>query len=212
MAIHKLFRAVLAGAVLAALPAQTFGQEAGIKAGFNSASLTPEEDEDPDTSRRIGFAGGGWVRMPVTPRFSFHVEGLFSEKGVKFNIPALPEFGGGEIELRLRYLEIPLLARGDFADTGSTTRFVIVGGVAPAFKLAARGRAESAGEVDTQDLDDEVHGFDLGLVGGGGIEFGRFMVEARYTHGITHINTDDNGDEDRIKNRVFSVMFGVSFR
>ena len=35
------------------------------------------------------------------------------------------------------------------------------------------------------------------------------LIEARYTQGIRHINTDDNGDEDRIKNRVFSVTVGV---
>jgi len=38
------------------------------------------------------------------------------------------------------------------------------------------------------------------------------LVEARYTHGLPHINTDDNGDEDRIKNRVFGVMAGFRFR
>ncbi len=38
------------------------------------------------------------------------------------------------------------------------------------------------------------------------------LIEARYTHGIRHINTDDNGDEDRIKNRVFSVTVGFRLR
>ncbi len=32
------------------------------------------------------------------------------------------------------------------------------------------------------------------------------------THGLRHINTDDNGEGDRIKNRVFSVMVGFRFR
>jgi hypothetical protein len=52
----------------------------------------------------------------------------------------------------------------------------------------------------------------VALVGGIGVEFGRALVEARYTHGLLHINEDDNGDEDRIKNRVFSVMVGFRFR
>jgi predicted small metal-binding protein len=38
------------------------------------------------------------------------------------------------------------------------------------------------------------------------------VIEARYTHGITHINEDDNGDGDRIKNRVFSLTVGFRLR
>ena len=42
--------------------------------------------------------------------------------------------------------------------------------------------------------------------------FGRALVEARYTHGVLHIVEDDNGDVDRLKNRVFSVLVGVRVR
>jgi len=210
--MHTLARAVCAGVLFALLPALAEAQEIGVKAGINSASLTAEEDEDPDTSRRVGFVGGAWVRMPLTPGFSFQAEGLFAEKGVTFNVPAGFGAGGGEVAVRLRYLEIPLLARGDFAASGSGTRFFVVGGAAPAFKLAARVKATLDGREESRDFDDGIEGFDLGLVGGAGVEFGPFMIEGRYTHGVTHINTDDNGDEDRIKNRVFSVMFGVRLR
>ena len=58
-------------AVFLILPASAFAQELGIKAGVNFASLTPEEDEDPDTSRRPGFVGGVWFRTASTTRFSF---------------------------------------------------------------------------------------------------------------------------------------------
>ena len=73
-------------------------------------------------------------------------------------------------------------------------------------------RTEIDGEEQTRDIGDEIYSADVGLVGGFGVEFGRALVEARYTHGLRHINTDDNGDEDRIKNRVFSVMFGFRLR
>jgi hypothetical protein len=49
-------------------------------------------------------------------------------------------------------------------------------------------------------------------VGGLGVEFGPASIEARYTHGVTHINEDDNGDEDRIKNRVLSLTVGFRLR
>jgi predicted ATPase len=54
--------------------------------------------------------------------------------------------------------------------------------------------------------------FDLGLVGGFGVEFGRGLIEARYTHGLLRINTDDNEPNDRLNNRVFSVTVGLRLR
>jgi hypothetical protein len=206
-----LTHAVVTAAAFLTIAAPVFSQEVGVKAGINSASLTPEEDENPDTSRRIGFVGGAWIRIPMTPRFSFQAEGLWSEKGVTFNVPAIEDVPAGELDIRLRYLEVPLQVRGDFGRTGSNTRFFLLGGAAPAFKLGARGKFDFAGQKGTQDLDEDIKAFDLGLVGGAGVEFGLAVVEARYTYGVTHINTDDNGDEDRIKNRVFSVTFGFRF-
>ena len=202
-------RRSLAPAVVAAvlmLPSFAAAQEVGVKAGFNSASLTPLEDEDPDTSRRIGAIAGLWVRVAPQNRFSFQVEGLFSEKGVKYHVL------GFESEIGLRYVEIPLLARANFGAPGSTVRGFVLGGAAPAFKIWARAKASFNGEEQDRDFGDEVYNFDTGLVAGGGLEFGRAVVEARYTHGLLHINTDDNGDEDRVKNRVFSVLFGFRFR
>lgn len=211
--LHTRVRHGLIGALSAAifviLPASALAQQVGVKAGANFASLTPEEDEDPDRSRRIGPVAGLWVRMASASPVSLQVEGLFSEKGVKFKAPAI---GLDAAEIRLRYLEIPALARADFGAAGSAARVFVVGGAAPAFKLAARAKAEGEGQQSDRDVSDDIFAFDLGLVGGVGVEFGRALIEARYTHGLRHINTDDNGDEDRIKNRVFSVMAGVRFR
>jgi len=199
-------QAVVVVAVFLICPSSAPAQEIGVKAGVNSASLTPEEDEDPDLSRHIGPIGGGWVRTPSTGRFSFQVEGLYSEKGVKF------EAAGFRSEVRLGYVEIPLLARADFGASGSTTRAFVVGGAAPAFNVLARGKVAGNGQEQTRNIDDAINTPDFGLVGGAGLVFGRALFEARYTHGLLHINTDDNGDEDRIKNRVFSVMFGFRLR
>ncbi len=113
---------------------------------------------------------------------------------------------------RIRYVEIPLLARADFGAPQSATRVFVVGGAAPAFKLSARGTAEFEGEKQTQDVGRQIERFDLGLIGGVGVEFGRALIEARYTHGLHRINTDDNEPEDRLNNRVFRVTMGFCLR
>lgn len=203
-----LVHAVVA-TVFLILPPSALAQQVGVKAGANFASLTPEEDEAPDMSRRLGPVGGVWVRIAPSTRVSFQIEGLFSEKGVKFDAPAI---GVDSADLRLRYIELPLLARADIGAPGGAARAFVVGGAAPAFKLSARARAVVEGEAQTRDIDDEIYGLDVGLVGGLGLELGRTLIEARYTHGLRHINTDDNGEEDRIKHRVFSVTVGFRLR
>jgi hypothetical protein len=201
---HSLVHALVA-TVFLLLPPAALAQQIGVKAGANFASLTPEEDEDPDTSRRLGAVGGVWVRMAPSDHFSFQVEGLFSEKGVTFEAPGLGLVDS--VDVRVRYVEIPLLARADFGASGSAARVFVVGGASPAFKLSARAKAVANGEEQTSDIDDAIYSVDVGLVGGLGLELGRALIEARYTHGVSHINTDDNG-EDRIRNRVFSVTVG----
>ena len=212
MRIDRLACSLMVVAVFLVLPASAAAQQIGVKAGVNFAYLTPEEDEDPDDSWRPGPIGGVWIRAWQRDRLSFQAEGLFSEKGVKFRFPFIgPQGETGDADVRIRYFEIPLLARFDFGEP-ATTRVFVAGGLAPAFKLGARSTLEVAGETHTRDADEDFYSWDLGLVGGVGVEFGRALIEARYTHGIRHINTDDNGDEDRIKNRVVSIMAGFRFR
>ena len=207
MSRSRLARAVLAAAVFVILPAATFAQEVGVKAGLNSAWLTPLEDETPDITPRFGPVGGVWVRVPSARRISFQAEGLFSEKGSHWDFPGFASW-----EYRLRYFEVPLLARADFGAPASTTRVFAVAGAAPAYMLADRTTVEVEGQSVTRSNPDAFYSLDVGLVGGVGVEIGRAQVEARYTHGLRHINTDDNGEGDRVRNRVFSVTLGFRIR
>jgi hypothetical protein len=206
MSLHRMARALFGGVFLI-LPISAFAQEIGVKAGVNFASLPPEEDEHPDIPPRLGPVGGVWVRTRPASRLSFQAEGLFSEKGTHWNFS--PDLS---IEIRVRYLEIPLLARADFGAPTSTTRIFVIGGAAPAFKLSARAGGEFFGQEATRDAGRDIEPFDLGLVGGLGVEFGRLLIEARYTHGLLRINTDDNEPNDRLNNRVFSVTVGFRLR
>ncbi len=205
MSMHRVAGAVF-GAVFLILPVAAFAQEIGVKAGVNFASLPPEEDESPDIPPRLGPVGGVWVRTSPANRFSFQAEGLFSEKGTHWNFS--PDVS---IEIRVRYIEIPLLARADLGAPASTTRVFVIGGAAPAFKLSARASSEFFGEEGSRDAGRDIEPFDLGLVGGLGVQFGRALIEARYTHGLLRINTDDNEPNDRLNNRAFSVTAGFRF-
>ena len=207
MRIDKPACAVFAAALLLMFPRSVFAQEIGVKAGVNVAWMAPQEDETPDITPKPGVVAGVWLRTKVTDRVSFQAEGLFSEKGVKFRFG---EFA--RLDARLRYLEIPLLARADFGAPTSTTRVFVVGGAAPAFELINRATAQFEGREVTRDIGEDIKPFDLGLVGGVGMAFRRALVEARYTHGLLGTNEDDNEPEDGMPNRVFSLTVGFRFR
>jgi hypothetical protein len=205
MPTHRVLAVVLAAATFLILPAATFAQALGVKAGVNFASLPPEEDEHPDVPPRAGPVGGVWLRTVPRDRWSFQAEALFSEKGTHWHFS--PDV---KIEIRLRYFEIPLLTRADFS--ARTARIFVVGGAAPAIKLSARAKSKFQEEEGTRDVGRAFERFDLGLIGGVGAEFGRALIEARYTHGILGINTDDNEPQDRLNNRAFSVTMGFRLR
>lgn len=198
-------------ATVAALPAPAFAQQAGIKAGVNFATLSDAEDEFVNISRRLGLIGGVWVRVVERDSFSFQVEGLISEKGIKFEDQVEgTDFSGN---IRIRYFEVPLLARVDLGSGGSSTRFYVLGGAAPAFRLGdGQVTLKAEGIEESRDIEEltgeSLKSFDLGLVAGAGIEFGPAIVEGRYTHGLLATGESD----DSPKNRVFSVLVGVRFR
>ena len=211
MSVHRVIYAVFAAAILLGVPAFANAQQVGVKAGINYTYFLPEEDDEaPFFSWRPGPVAGVWFGVPLTTRFPFQVEVLFSEKGVRFDGRAVGL--DSDVDIRIRYLEIPLLARANFGPVTARSRASVVAGVAPAFRLSARDKATFEGQEHTLDRKDTWKPFDLGLVGGVGVEFGPALIEARYTHGIPHINEDDNGEEDRARNRVFSLTAGFRLR
>jgi hypothetical protein len=60
------------------------------------------------------------------------------------------------------------------------------------------------------DLGDSVKGYDVGVVGAVGARFGRFVVDGRYTHGLTDIDSDTS-DETTVRNRAITISAGIGF-
>jgi hypothetical protein len=63
------------------------------------------------------------------------------------------------------------------------------------------------------DLDEKVTSFDISAVAGGGIDFKRFIVEARYVYGLrTFIRTSDVTDSGELKSQALAVLAGIRFK
>lgn len=176
----------------------------GVKAGVNFANLNFEgEDADVNFDRRTGLVAGLFVVVPTNSQFALQAEALYSQKGAQF------EEDGFTSKVKLNFLEVPVLAR--FSTPASNgTSFHVFAGPSLGFKLSAEAVDSFGGEEETTDLDDDVKSFDLGLVLGAGVEFGRFIVDGRYSWGLTDINNDDTEDV-KVKTRTFTVMAGFRF-
>ena len=176
----------------------------GVKAGVNFANLNFEgEDADVNFDSRMGFVGGLFVVVPSNSPFALQAEALYSQKGAQFDSE------GFESKVRANFLEVPVLARFSTpASNGSS--FHVFAGPSFGFKLSAEAVDSFEGEEETTDLDDETKSFDLGLVIGAGVEFGKFVIDGRYSWGMTDLNKDDTEDL-KVKTRTFSVMAGFRF-
>jgi len=208
---------VLIGALCMGIPgaaaAQTF--EAGVKGGFavTSVPLAGEVFDQVvgqpsiESSSKVGLTGGGYVQFPISNRFSFQPEGLFVMKGVKLTMAA----GGGNLSVRLYYLDVPMLVRYRIADNSRTPAYLLAG---PTFgiKLGSSTTLEAPGQTIDIDANPALKTLDVGLAFAGGIERGDYLIEGRFTPGITDIGSPSFPHLDSLRNRTFSVLVGVKLR
>lgn len=195
--------------------AQTTGPQFGVKLGptFSNLSIDPE-DPDADTGMRWGIGGGGFLVMPLNPRFSLQFEALFTPKGSQTTGQAGTEFEGLEGHIALDYLEFPMLLRVE-GPRGGRQAFHVFAGPALGYNTSARNELVVQGDLFdngvSDNIRDQIHYFELGLVVGAGIEFGRyFIADARYTWGLTNVNNVED-DDTVVKNRAFTVLAGIRF-
>ena len=185
---------------------------AGVKAGIVLGSA-PHAGEvldqiskvkSVDVRSKLGLTGGGFVRFAANDRFSFQPELLLVMKGVKLDLGT----DAGTVTASVNYLEFPLLARYGGPLNDVVDGYIIAG---PTFSVKAGTSAKLDGSDTNVDLniDPAIGSRDFGLAFGGGLERDRYLLEARYTLGLTDIATSIYGHQDSLRNRAFSLMVGM---
>lgn len=177
----------------------------GAKAGLNLATITGDGTDE--LSTRTSFHVGALVEIPISDKFAFQPELLFSNQGAKF------EFNGAtftdESTIKLSYLNLPLMAKFYVAEG-----FSIQAGPQIGLLLSAKDEGEDSidGEYE-DDIKDELKGIDFGLNFGLGyqLDMGLFF-DARYNLGLTDIADERANDDDwSNQNGVFQISVGYKF-
>ena len=195
-------------AILAVAATPTFAQVTGaVKVGVNFAKTDFEEDgEDFSSDMKTGLIVGAAVNVPIAPMFSFQPEFLYTMKGGKNGDlnEGLPDDVDAKLEVGM--FQIPLLFK--VGATEGTVRPFFVAGPGFGFVTSAKVKIEGGGFDEDEDIKDEVEKVEVSGIFGGGIQFGRGIIEYRYDHGFRDL---DKESTSVAKSRTHSIIFGFSF-
>ncbi|HKT60582.1 MAG TPA: porin family protein [Gemmatimonadales bacterium] len=205
--------------VLLGLPASMAGQEpprrsslrpaVGAEVGYSRSDLGGANAQRVES--RQGALTGVYLQVPLKPPVFLRTEVLFALKGGRTQ--AVVDSGAPrDLDIGLAYIEVPVLFR--LAATRGRFRPVVFGGPAPSLQIGC----------DLQVIDPNTpiratcaasdvppfRQFDIGLVGGGGVEIrwpqSALALEARYTAGLRSVLPGITA-----RNRAFGVVLALTF-
>lgn len=171
---------------------------------------------DVQAENRSGTLFGLSFTVPIGSRWSLQPEALFITKGGRFGATSVT---AGDKDIRLDYLEIPVLVRRNLLDMTVLVPHVYAGptvgfNVNCAIKFSGSGIPKTSSDCDGGDFKPKK--LDWGAAVGAGVDLdaGGFGITlgARYGIGVANI-ADDNGNEfsDRVHNGTLAVYAGVRF-
>jgi hypothetical protein len=198
--VYSTFFACAAAFALSATAAQA--QTLGFKLGASFATLSI--DDAATTQNSItGFIGGGHIRFGLTDRLGLQAELLSVTKGADITA------GTPDFDLRLEYIEVPLLLHLPLM-MGANFSPYLIGGPSIGFEIRCRTTIAGGVTADCGDADAFArNSTDFGVTAGGGFAFamgpGALLLEGRYTWGLSDIS---RADDITIRNRSGAVMAG----
>ncbi|MFH7018165.1 porin family protein [Flavobacterium sp. FlaQc-47] len=190
--------------ILSALAVMAFGftnaqsTRFGVKGGLNLSNIVGGDVED--SKSLVGFHVGGFAEIKIADKFAIQPEILYSAQGSTFD--GGPLFG--DVDLKLNYLNIPVLAKYYIVP-----KFSVEAGPQLGVLLSAKSEGE--------DVKDGFKSVDFGFNVGAGFHFTEDLsINLRYTIGISPIaeNSDvDNEQEyyDSAKNSNLALSLAYKF-
>jgi len=190
----------------------------GVRAGLSLYSVNSElttgmfGTASSSSGYTAGFAGGLFLIIPLSDRFSFQPELLFVQKGGS----EADDFTGDddffddadeseEGSITLNYIELPLLARFNLPLDGEALPYVVAGP-----SLGYLLGADISNGDEEEELADFYRSFNAGLILGAGINYRNFTADVRFDIGLTNI-FDDSDLFSEFENDEFDDFFDDLF-
>lgn len=168
----------------------------GLKAGANYANVYDSEGEDFEADGKLGFAGGGFLTIPIGMYLGIQPEVLFSQKGFTASGNFLGS--GYTVTRTTNYLDIPVL----FMLKPSEFITVVAG---PQFSylikqndVFANGTTSIAQEQEFEN--DDIRNNTLCFIGGVDINLRHIVLGARVGWDLQSNRSDGSSTTPRYKN------------
>lgn len=148
----------------------------GLKGGASFASVNNLSDGVEKDKGRVGFVGGGFIKIPLKHYISIRPEILFHMKGAKIDVPN--DIIGQTLKTRfaMNYAEVPLSLDFDlpfFLDFHA--------GVQGALLLSKKTEVNGVEIKDTDSFNNSEFGWHVGT----GIDLGNIGVHVRFQQSLT---------------------------
>lgn len=188
------------------LPSALAQPRLGVIGGANFSDLRMENADDNvvEYNMRSSFKVGLIGEMAIgNSGFAIQAEPMYVQKGALVKTPVKSETDGLETDLKMNYIELPILAKYSF-DLGALRPYLVVG---PEF-----GWMLNAKHIGLN-VKEEFREFDFLATGGLGLDIEAtdmvfVFVEGRYNYGLYDINAVEDSPVD-LYNRGIQIMGGV---
>jgi len=208
--LFNLFSVVFAMAFTTSAMAQL---SIGPRVAVNFSNIAVSNlEEEPDLKSLFGLAFGAAAEVGISETFAFQPEVLFSQHGFATEDSLFGETL--ELNVRLNYLQIPLLAKFKFGSDAVVVNVVAgphigfgIGDITVETEVGGESEKESGPWEDTG-----FQKFDFGITGGVGVSFaagpGDLGLDIRYQLGLSNL-LDEPEDDEKGTHRNFQV--GLSY-
>lgn len=195
------------------------GIEAGIsimpKAGCNISFIADDPDAPSSISQKpnIGLIGGLGLELD-SGILAVEADVFYSQAGEKYEYSI--SYLGTECQCtekyKYDYLVFPVLLKMIIRESAGA--FFLGAGASLGMLLSAEDEAtisvSGVSATTALDIKEYQKSTDIGLVAAAGIELSHFILEGRYTYGLTDINNIPGGTV-KSKNNIISVLAGYRF-
>ncbi|MEM8998621.1 MAG: porin family protein [Bacteroidota bacterium] len=182
--------------------AQSFFDDVGIgvRGGLNLSTITGDDFDSPDS--RTSFYIGILAEFPLSEKFSLQSELFYSAQGFDIGDEPLPDGSDAiyDATLKLDYIQIPILMKVYLAKGLN-----LHGGPQFGFNVNEEISIDIPGDDDLDIELDDANSFDFQITNG--LEYkikDVFLIQARYTFGLTDIIDD-------VDSRTSNISFGIGY-
>lgn len=165
----------------------------GIRGGVNFASFSDSKQEV--DSRRVGLMAGAYAVVPISgTSFSIQPEVLYTQKGAEIN----------DVEINFSYIEIPVLARIDFAAERNLSPHLYLG---PYAGINVNAEENPPAQEGLPRAEERANNFVYGLAVGGGVDINKINIGLRYSYDLE----EAFAELQDARHRAISIVVGYQF-